>query len=89
MRNASGQQDENERQWEKKSEQEHKQPNLFLGTYNIFSIKRVTSKFQVATTMAEKCTKKCAAGAKFSIARFHVYEYMLLVKTPVIDVNAT
>ena len=108
MRNASGQQDENERQWEKKANR-NTSNKIFVSTYNIFSIKRVTSKFQVATTMAEKCTKKCAAGAKlffcwldlmffvlpfslptpFGIARFHVYEYMLLVKTPVIDVNAT
>ena len=28
MRNASGQQVENERQWKKKSEQEHKQQNV-------------------------------------------------------------
>ena len=59
MRNASGQQGENE--WsEKKSEQEHKQQNFFRNTYNIFFIKRVTRKFNVTTTTAKKCKKECA-----------------------------
>ena len=47
MRNASDQQGENERHWKKKSEQEHKQrEQVFLGTCDISSIKRVlTRKF--------------------------------------------
>ena len=49
---------------EKKKRTGTEATKFFVSTYNIFSIKRVTSKFQVATTMAEKCTKKCAAGAK-------------------------
>ena len=49
---------------EKKKRTGTQATTCFVSTYNIFSIKRVTSKFQVATTMAEKCTKKCAAGAK-------------------------
>ena len=49
---------------EKKKRTGTQATKFFVSTYNIFSIKRVTSKFQVATTMAEKCTKKCAAGAK-------------------------
>ena len=49
---------------EKKKANRNTSNKFFVSTYNIFSIKRVTSKFQVATTMAEKCTKKCAAGAK-------------------------
>ena len=44
----------------KKSEQEHNQQIFFRNTYNIFSIKRVTRKFNVTTTTAKKCTKECA-----------------------------
>ena len=32
---------------------------------DIFSIKSVTRKFHVATTKGKKCTKNCAARAKF------------------------
>ena len=34
---------------------------FFVCTYDIFSIKRVTRKFHLATTTARKCTKKSAA----------------------------
>ena len=43
---------------EKKSEQDHKQQR------HIFSIIRVTRKFQDATTTGKKCKKKCASRAK-------------------------
>ena len=58
MRNASGQQGENERRWKKKGEQEHKQQMFFVSTHDIFSVKRVTRKFHIATTAAKKCKKK-------------------------------
>ena len=38
--------------------------NFFVTTYNVFSIRRRTRKVYVTTTMAKKCTKKCAARAK-------------------------
>jgi len=54
---------------QKKGEQEHKQQN-FGSTYDIFSIKRVTPKFHIATTTAKTCTKKCAARAKLLFLLF-------------------
>ena len=42
---------------EKKKRTGTQATKFFVSTYNIFSIKRVTSKFHVATTMAKKCTK--------------------------------
>ena len=66
MRNASGQLGENKRQW-KESEQEHKEQN-FLWAERRFLIKRVTRKLHVTTRMVKKCTKKCAARAKFFFA---------------------
>ena len=65
MRNASRQGGRNEQQSKKKKkkkkEQEHKQQN-FLWAQRHFSIKSVTSQFQVATTTAQKRGKKCAEG---------------------------
>ena len=57
MRNASRQGDGNEQQLKNKKEQEHKQQN-FLWAQRHFSMKRVTSQFQVATTTAKKKEEK-------------------------------
>ena len=60
MRNASGDQDENERQWKKVNK----------NTYDIFSLKRVTRKFlevsrcSRAKQRQRNVQKKCAARAK-------------------------
>ena len=40
---------------EKKGEQEHKQQMFLVSTHDIFSVKRVTRKFHIATTTAKKC----------------------------------
>ena len=62
MRNASRQGGGNEQQLKKKKkkEQEHKQQN-FLWAQRHFSMKRVTSQFQVATTTAKKKEEKKSA----------------------------
>ena len=54
---------------EKENEQEHKQ-QFFGRTYDISSVKDLTkvSRCNCATTMAKKCTKKCAARAKLLFA---------------------
>ena len=60
MRNASGDQDENERQWKKVNK----------NTYDIFSLKRVTRKFlevsrcSRAKQRQRNVQKRCAARAK-------------------------
>ena len=43
---------------EKKGEQEHKRQMFLVSTHDIFSVKRVTRKFHIATTTAKKCKKK-------------------------------
>ena len=68
MRNASGQQVENESS-EKNIEQEHKQQNVCVHD-DIFSLKNITRKIRVATTAAKQCTKKCAAREKLSSSLF-------------------
>ena len=72
MRNASGKQGEmsgSEKQ--RKIKRTGTQAVKFFGsTYDIFSIKRVTRKFHIATTTAKKCTKKCAARAKLLFLLF-------------------
>ena len=63
MRNASGQQGEDERQWKKKKRKGTQPTTFFFSTYNVFSINRVTRKIHVATTKAKNCRKQRAARA--------------------------
>ena len=49
---------------------------FFVCTYDIFSIKRVTQKFHVATTTARKCTKKIAADAKIFFCQLHLLVFV-------------
>jgi len=49
---------------EKKQTGKQNKKEIFVNTDDIFSIKRVTRKFHVATTASKKCTEKCATRAK-------------------------
>ena len=63
MRNISGQQVENEQQWIKKCEQEHKQKKLLVSIYDISYIRWVTRTFHVVVVQnnVKEMYKKCAA----------------------------
>ena len=68
MRNASGQQGENERKGIQAA-------NFFVSTYDIFFIKCVTRKFHNAATTTKKCTNKCAACAKLNFLLIRPIEH--------------
>ena len=54
MRNISGQQVENEQQWIKKCEQEHKQKKLLVSIYDISYIRWVTRTFHVVVVQKKR-----------------------------------
>ena len=58
MRNASGQQVENERQWKKKANR-NTSNKMFCVHNDIFSIKNVTKKIRVASTAAKNVQSCC------------------------------
>ena len=62
MRNISGQQVENEQQWIKKCEQEHKQKKVLVSIYDISYIRWVTRTFHVVVVQnnVKEMYKKCA-----------------------------
>ena len=62
MRNASAQQGENERQWKEANKNKSNRGNI----YDISYVRCLNKMFHVVCkTTTEKCTKKCAARAKF------------------------